>query len=166
MFVITEINKAQAYKAFLLAGLNDHPDLFRLTVADEQDAPFPTSGTADSFTLMAADEAGNWLGVVSFEREGRNRQKLRHKGLLFRMYVAKAAAGQGVGRALIEAVIGRARLLPDLKQINLTVVGHNTRALHLYESIGFMRYGTEPNALKMNGIYTDEVFYQLILEKD
>lgn len=168
MFVITEIKNAQAdqYKAFLLAGLNDHPDLFRLTVADEQDASFPTANTADSFTLVAADEVGNWLGVVSFEREGRNRHKLRHKGLLFRMYVAKTAAGQGIGRALIRAVIERARLLPELEQINLTVVAHNARARQLYESIGFVCYGIESNALKGNGVYADEAFYQLRLEKD
>ena len=165
MVVITELTNAQAnqYKAFLLTGLRDHADFFRLTAADEQDAPFPTIGTEDSFTLLATDETDTWLGVVSFEREGRNRQKLRHKGLLFRMYVAKTAAGQGIGRALIEQVIGRARQLPALEQINLTVATHNIRARHLYESLGFVCYGTEPNALKLNGSYADESSYQLML---
>ncbi len=165
-FTIHELTAAQAddYKAFLLTGLTEHADLFRLTVADERDAPFPTSGTADSFTLLATDtETGNWLGVVSFERDGKNRQKLRHKGILFRMYVDQAAAGQGIGRALIVAVIERAKQLPDMEQINLTLVGHNDRARRLYESIGFVRFGLERNAFKLNGHYTDEASMTLCL---
>lgn len=152
------------YANFLAQGLAEHPDVFRLTVADEQAAPFVTRGTPDSFTLIATNDADDWLGVVSFERDGPTREKLRHKGLLFRMYVAPLAAGRGVGRALIGAVIDRARTLPGMEQINLTVVATNDRAKRLYESVGFVRYGLEPRAIKTaDGRYFDEELMALRL---
>lgn len=158
-----------SYQAFLMTGLRDHPDAFRLSVKDEAGAAFPTRGTADSFTMAAVDTAtGRWLGVVSFAREGDTREgdtreKLRHKGLLFRMYVLADSAGKGIGRALIQTVINRARALSNLEQINLTVVASNERAVRLYASLGFVPFGREERAIKYNGQYFDELAMALRL---
>ena len=146
------------YQAFLTTGLHDHADAFRLSVSDEAGATFPTHGTANSFTIAAIDTAmGNWRGVVSFTRDGDTREKLRHKGLLFRMYVSAESAGKGVGRALIQTVIDRARALPGLEQINLTVVASNERAIRLYASFGFLSFSREERAIKYEGRYFDEL---------
>ncbi len=165
-FLIRDLTDTEAdvYKSFFMTGLTDHPDFFRISTDDERDAPFPTAGTADSFTLLATDaDTDQWLGIVSFERDGRTRQKLRHKGTLFRMYVAQAAAGQGIGRALIQTLLERVRLLPNMEQINLTLAAHNHRARKLYESVGFVSYGIEPNAMKWQGRYVDEESMKLRL---
>lgn len=152
------------YQGFLMTGLRDHADAFRLSVGDEAGAAFPTRGTADSFTVAAVDTAtGRWLGVVSFAREGDTREKLRHKGLLFRMYVSADSAGKGIGRALIQAVIDRARRLPNLEQINLTVIASNERAVRLYTSFGFVPFSREERAIKYNGTYFDEMTMALRL---
>jgi RimJ/RimL family protein N-acetyltransferase len=143
------------YRAFFTTGLIQDEDNFRITPTDDADATFPTLGTADSFTLGAYVN-GTLGGVVSFTRDGATRQKLRHKGILFRMYVSPAYRGRGIARALIEAVIARARLLPDMEQINLTVVSSNPTARALYEKLGFVTFGTEPNAIKWKGRYFDE----------
>lgn len=163
---LSELTRADVawYQAFLVPGLRDHADAFRLSAEDEIGADFPTNDTADSFTLAAVDtETGRWLGVVSFARDGATREKLRHKGILFRMYVADAAAGNGIGRALIQAVITRARALPNLEQINLTAVPTNERAVGLYTSVGFVAFGREERAIKYNGQYYDELSMALRL---
>ncbi|MGH1337006.1 MAG: hypothetical protein ACRBFS_12850 [Aureispira sp.] len=49
-------------------GLEEDYASFRMTVQEDKDAPFPTMGTADSFTLAVFDEE-KWAGVVSFARE-------------------------------------------------------------------------------------------------
>lgn len=153
-----------AYQAFLATGLRDHADAFRLSVSDEAGASFPTKGTADSFTMAAVDTAtGHWLGVVSFARDGDTREKLRHKGLLFRMYVSADSAGKGIGRALIQAVVDRARSLLNLEQINLTVVASNERAIRLYESFGFVAFSREERSIKYNDQYFDELTMALRL---
>lgn len=68
----------QTYKTFLMEGLINDENNFRISPDDEMKADFPTNGKADSFTLGAFVD-GNLAGVVSFQREGIDRVKLRHK---------------------------------------------------------------------------------------
>lgn len=157
------------YKRFFLEGLREHEDFFRISPNDELRAAFPTAGTPDSFTLgaVSGDDDGEeekLLGVVSFEREGAAREKLRHKGLLFRMYVDKNSGGKGIGKRLIREVIERARALGDIEQINLTVVGSNERAKGLYASFGFAPFSLEKEAIKYNEKYFDEETMVLFLK--
>jgi cyclohexyl-isocyanide hydratase len=144
-----------AYQAFFLRGLVEDEANFRISPDDEKDAPFPTLGTPDSFTLGAYEDQ-RLAGIVSFQREGRDRAKLRHKGLLFRMYVDPQFRGKGVGQALIKALLGRVVMLGDVEQINLTVVSNNPVAKKLYEKFGFVSFSVEKNALKWKGHYYTE----------
>ena len=147
---------ADSYKAFFTRAITLQPEFFRISPADEADAPFPTLGTPDSFTLAMTTPNGHLMGVVSFGREGANRTKLRHKGLLFRMYVAAEYAGRGIGRKLVNEVIQRARHLPGMEQIVLTVAHTNEIAKRLYESVGFQSFSLEIRAMKHEGNYFDE----------
>ena len=152
------------YKQFFQQGLAEYPQFFRLTIQDDQQEAYPTKDQPDSFTLAAIDGNGQWLGVVSFKTEYDNRENLTHKGLLFRMYVARIAASKGVGSALVEAVINRARNLPAIEQIDLTVVSDNERAIKLYNRFGFVLYGLEPSSIKRGpGQYQDEALMKLML---
>ncbi len=148
---------AARYRAFFGRGLREHPAAFRLTPADEATEPFPTTGAADSFTLAAEDDATrHLLGVVSFRRAEANRERLRHRGLLFRMYVDQRAQGQGVGRLLITALLERVRALGDVRQLNLTVVATNEPARQLYQKLGFVVFSLEREAVAHGGSFLDE----------
>ncbi|MBO0934477.1 GNAT family N-acetyltransferase [Fibrella aquatilis] len=150
-----------AYRALLLPGLVADADSFRIAPPDEENASFPTRGEPDSFTLGAY--LGEQLaGVVSFQREGQDRVKLRHKGLLFRMYVAPECRGRGIAGLLIQGLIDRARNLGDIEQINLTVV-HTNPAKRLYERFGFQSFSLEKRAIKWQGNYVDEETMVLFL---
>ena len=144
------------YRAFMLAGLQRHRDCFRISPADQLNTSFPTQGLPDSFTLGMLTATQELAGVVSFEREGKDREKMRHKGLLFRMYVAAQYSGRGYGRILLDETICRARLLPNMEQINLTVIATNFGAKRQYEKIGFRSFSLEKNAIKDDGLYYDE----------
>ena len=141
------------YSALLRQGLVQHPECFRIAPSDLEDAP-AIMASEDSFTLGAFSEAGALVGIVSFARE--RRQKMHHKGLLFRMLVAKEAAGQGVGRSLVRECVAQARHLPGLEAVVLTVVSSNTAARRLYASEGFVSFALEPQALKHGTGYLDE----------
>jgi ribosomal protein S18 acetylase RimI-like enzyme len=82
--------------------------------------------------------------------------KQQHKGRIFGVYVAAAARGKGMGRALVMALVERARQDPSLEQILLAVATCQNAAKQLYRSCGFETYGTEPNALKVGSRYIDE----------
>ncbi len=53
------------------------------------------------------------------------------------MYVDASSSGKGLGRLLINEVISSVKKMPDIDQINLTVVEHNYNAIRLYKSVGF-----------------------------
>ncbi|MBD2766663.1 GNAT family N-acetyltransferase [Hymenobacter sp. BT664] len=150
------------YQDFFLQGLLAHPACFRIS-PDEAMEPFPTAGTADSFTLAMEEETtGQLLGVVSFKRAEANRAKLRHRGLLFRMYVDQQAQGKGVGIQLIRALLARVRALGDVRQVNLTVIASNTPARQLYLKLGFIPFALERNAVAHETGYLDEESMALV----
>lgn len=146
---------AAAYQALILFGLSEHDEFFRIAAQDEGEPMIPfSSRRSDAFTLGAWLTGNQLVGVVSFERE--TRAKLRHKGLLYRMYVRADASGRGLGRRLIQETIKRAREINGLEQINLTVVASNAKAKHLYASEGFKSFALEKYALKMGEVFYDE----------
>lgn len=154
---ITELKSDQAehYKKFLTFGLVNDEENFRITPNDDLNASFPTKDTLDSFSLGAYSD-NELAGVVSFTRDGGDREKLRHKGILFRMYVSKDFRGQGIAKKLIEKLIERVKQISDIEQINLTVISNNDNAKKLYEKFGFVTFGSESNAIKWKGKYFTE----------
>ena len=153
------------YQDFMMEGLRKHQDCFRISPTDQTNEAFPTSGLPDSFTLGFITDTDELAGVVSFQRDGQTRKKIRHKGLLFRMYVAQAYNGQGLGRLLLEETIRRARLLPGMEQINLTVISTNLVAKRQYEKLGFRAFALENNAIKDGDMYYDEEQMVLFLKQ-
>lgn len=153
-----------AYQSLFLCGLREHVESFRVSLQDagEPMIPFATH-RPDAFTLGAWLAQGRLVGAVSFERE--TREKLRHKGLLYRMYVSAEVSGKGVGRGLIQASVKRAMEIPGLEQINLTVIASNSRAKRLYSSEGFQSFSLEERGLKMGEIYYDEEQMVLYLHR-
>ncbi len=151
---ITSENKVE-YKAFLKVGLLNDEDNFRITPLDDLNSDFPTKEKDDSFTLGAYFQ-NQLVGIVSFMRDGADRQKLQHKGILFRMYVSLNFRGRGIAKRLMKSVIERASAINGIEQINLTVMANNDKAKVLYEKLGFSSYGREENAIKWNGKYFDE----------
>ena len=82
--------------------------------------------------------------------------KERHKGRIYGVYVTASQRGKGVGRALVAALIERAKQDSSLEQILLAVATSQDAARQLYRNFGFETYGTEPNALKVGSTYIDE----------
>ncbi|WP_053251746.1 GNAT family N-acetyltransferase [Ensifer adhaerens] len=55
----------------------------------------------------------------------------------------------------VEAVIDEAR--GKVEQLQLTVVSSNAAAIQLYSKLGFVGYGLEKRALRVDGQYFDEM---------
>jgi ribosomal protein S18 acetylase RimI-like enzyme len=156
-FKIAEIksNLIAEYKQFLAVGLINDEENFRISPTDDLNSPFPTKDKKDSFTLGAY--VNNVLeGVVSFMRDGNDREKLRHKGILFRMYVSNDFRGKGIAKKLMEELITRVKKVDGIEQINLTVIEDNASAKNLYQQFGFETFASEKNAIKWKGKYFTE----------
>ena len=101
-------------------------------------------------------------GVAGFTRNPR--PKLRHKGLIWGVYLRPAFRGNGVAREILAEVIRRAKTLDGLEQVNLNVAA-GTAARRLYESLGFEVYGHERNSLRVDGEFVDEDLMALVLNR-
>ena len=145
--VITEENDIKAYYDLLTKAITDEPQFFRVSAVDIVGEVFPTKDTFENFTLGAFSEEGELLGTAGFKRD--LFVKLKHKGLIFRMYVSEKAKGQGLGRKLLQACVERAMQGEGLRQIYLTVVATNQRAINLYLSAGFELFSREKGSIKM-----------------
>jgi len=74
-------------------------------------------------------------------------------------------AGQGIGKELFEA-LEKWAVDHKLHRLELTVMSHNVRAIHLYEKMGFKAEGTKKDSLMVNGKYVDEYYMARILARD
>ncbi len=68
----------------------------------------------------------------------------------------------GVGTELLKALISHAKTI-GLELLRLTVFSSNTRAIHVYERVGFKKTGRIPHGLFKNGIYHDDIIMTLKL---
>ena len=71
--------------------------------------------------------------------------------------------GHGVGKALMNAVLHKARL-KGLTRIELTVREKNTSAIALYEKMGFEKEGIHKNAVRIDGKYENHIFMALLFD--
>ena len=69
-----------------------------------------------------------------------------------------------VSGALLDRCLDRARAIPDLEQIDLTVTATNARAVRFYEAAGFRTFGVEEHALKIDGAYYPKAHMVLYLD--
>ena len=157
----------ELFHSFRLRGLRENPEAFGSTFAEESvmSAEARRSHfhcTEENFVLGAFGEGGQLIGVAGFYREAH--LKLRHKGVVWGMYVSPESRGRGVGRALLSSLVERGRSLPGLEQIGLDVVTVNEAARDLYLSQGFQIYALERQAMKQDGEYFDLEHMVLRLE--
>jgi RimJ/RimL family protein N-acetyltransferase len=156
---------AESYRAFRLDALAAFPDAF-ISSADEEarsTAQWLQKRLAPSHTnvMLGAFAGRELVGSAGLERKPRAKE--RHKALLYGMVVREAHWGTGIGRALLDAVIAHGRTWAGLEQIVLTVTASNSAARGLYLGAGFVPFGLEPRALKVDGHYHDKEHLILLL---
>jgi len=156
---------AAAFRALRLRALQEHPEAF--TSSFEEDALKPLSfteqriagGSGNVFWGAFAD--GDIRGMIGLTRDPR--AKALHKGDIVAMYVAPELGRRGLARALLQAAIDYARSEAGLEQLVLTVTRTNQAAAKLYKSAGFVTFGLEPRAIKVDDAYFDKEHMILFL---
>ena len=128
----------QAVRDIRLASLQDAPGAFASTYAREvtvAEADWLRRISGGGYFLAYAPELGGGpVGIVGgYEAEPGTIE-------LISMWVSPAARGRGIGQALVEAVVGRARAR-GLSRVHLWVTESNHSARRLYERCGFQPTG-------------------------
>ena len=153
--LITYINIVGGESDNLLFGANE----FNMTV--EQEEKFIESLTqAQTSTLLVGEVDGRIICVGNIS--ARNRERVAHQCELA-LSVLKEFWGQGVGTALMKALIDFAKSTGKLEIIHLKVKADNVPAIALYKKLGFQEIGRFPRDTKIDGVYYDAILMNLYL---
>src|SRR5687768_17121850 len=156
-------NDRDAYFSFRLTALETHPQAFATSAEEWRAAP---PDKIDNLLLASETDVDPILGVftsasalvgsVGLSRE--SRAAVQHKASLVALYVDPAWRQQGIGTQLVTQTLHRARQLPGLTFVRLVVDSENTAAVRLFTQLGFLTYGREPQARRVQEDYYDQSY--------
>jgi GNAT superfamily N-acetyltransferase len=115
-----------------------------------------------SFSLGAFTDEGILVGMGCFTCN-RAMVKRRHKGVVWGMYVQPLHRSKGIGKQLIDLLLLAAKHDAGCEQALITVTPPGSSAHRFYENMGFIQYGVEYRALKLESGYIDEVLMMKVL---
>ena len=121
-----------------------------------------TVDPANNFVFGAFAD-GRLAGTAGFVRE--TQVKSLHKGHVWGVYLDAELRDKGIGQRMMRALLDRAQRIDGLEQIILSVASTQDAAIALYRSLGFVPWGKEPRALKVDDRYIDEEYMVLILRR-
>jgi GNAT superfamily N-acetyltransferase len=130
----------------------DSPEELR-AISVEEFAARLRADHAENF-ILGAFERDSAVGMVGCYQEVP--LKRRHKAWIWGVFVNPSARGRGIARPLMEAAIQRAKSIPGLEMLLLTVGVGQPVPRRLYESLGFRSFGIEPRGLKIGNESHDE----------
>jgi ribosomal protein S18 acetylase RimI-like enzyme len=151
---VVEPGDVKPLRVLRLEALQRDPDAFLATVATElanTDEEVKKRITPDENGLIvgAFDEA-KMIGMVGARREPW--EKMRHMMDVWGTYVTAEARGQGVCAAMMRELEAQARTREGVLCLKLGVIDGNLPALRTYESLGYVKFATEPMFMrKENG---------------
>ncbi len=114
--------------------------------------------TAPTRELFVARLDGVICGTTQLILPAGNNEAQGHSLQMTTNFVAPWARGHGLARMLLEAVEEKARN-DGYAIINLDVRKTMDRAIKLYESLGYVRFGEHPFSVKANGETIASLYY-------
>jgi len=139
-------------------AIHDTPDAFAVSLADtlaqadEGWAAWATrNAMGDASIMYVAEDAGTWIGMAGGMRDTSGPEEVAH---LISMWVDPVYRGRGLGRQLVEHVVGWAEHR-GVRRLELWVTAHNTAAIELYARCGFRTIG-ESQPLPSDTAYMEQ----------
>lgn len=144
----------ERFLSFRAGGLTSNAESFRVGCEDDRvlGRDYWRERLGRDYVVAAVSDNDAWIGIGGFLRLVGHR--LMHKGLIWGMFVTEEARGLGAADAIMDALVAHART--HVRQLQLTVMGDNSRAIAFYERHGFRRYGIEPDSVRLGDAYADE----------
>lgn len=143
---------AEAFRSIRLEGLERHPAAFSSSFKEERARPLPWFADGlDKGFVLGVEDGDRLVGVAGLHIE--DREKTRHRGGLWGMYVREAARGNGIAGRLAKGILDHAR--QHVEEVVLSVESGNSAAIACYKSAGFVATAQDARALKIDGAYFD-----------
>jgi len=122
----------------------------------EQEEKFIISHTENERAcLVLAELDGEYVGNASFDVAGGSRRNAHRADIGIALYLDYT--GMGIGKKLFSLILETIEKC-GFETAELTVVEGNNRAIHMYESFGFIEVGRIPKANKYDdGTYAADI---------
>ncbi|MDQ6661563.1 MAG: GNAT family N-acetyltransferase [Chloroflexota bacterium] len=148
--ILEHVHAILAEGEFVLSTLED----FHMT--EEQEALWlQTNLDEPCKVVIVAENESQLIGLLNFHNG--ERKRISHQGELS-MSVNRAWRSQGIGRALLSALILWAQQEPVIEKVCLEVFATNTRAISLYQALAFQEEGRLVKQIKLGpGMYVDTI---------
>lgn len=118
--------------------------------------------SADGAIIGAFDDgSARLIAAAGAMREGG--PKRRHIASIWGVFTVPEYRGRGIGRSVVAAAVDAARAWPGIEQIQLSVSEGSAAAQALYESLGFVAWGVEPDCLRIDGRGIAEIHMSLLV---
>lgn len=130
----------------------------RTSTAEEMENHIKNLAKSNSLLLLL-DDGEQAAGFISASRGTANRTK--HSAYVV-TGIRKDYRGKGYGKTLFKE-LDKWAIKNGITRLELTVMTHNERAVHLYEKMGFKIEGTLVRSMMVNGIYVDQYCMAKIL---
>ncbi len=131
-----------------------------MTLEEEQAFLAKSLASDNSIMLIAVTPTGEVIGIASLQ--GGRRKAVQHSGGVG-IDVSPEWRDKGLGTELMHRLIDWAKASGIIKRIELTVMTHNERALHVYLKMGFEMEGRMQAALYKEGRFIDIYAMALLL---
>ena len=105
------------------------------------------------------------VGSAQLVRPPRNNEAQAFAATLMHSFIAPYARGHGLARLLTRRIEDGARAL-GYQVLNLDVRETQEAAIHLYETLGYHRWGEHPCYARVGGRTIRGIYYMKLLQRD
>ncbi|MFG0304829.1 MAG: GNAT family N-acetyltransferase [Phycisphaerales bacterium JB040] len=109
--------------------------------------------------ILGVERGGVLVSVAGVYRSPR--AKSRHRANVWGVYTTPRLRGQGLGHRVVQSAVAVAWGWEGVDQVALSCSARAAAALAVYRDLGFVSWGVEPGAMKIDGEHLDEVHFVL-----
>ena len=151
-----------AIAALYADEVRDHVNTYEYDVPDDAEMARRMRGVLDAgYPYLVAELDGEFVGYAyasSYRARAGYRKTVENS-----VYVVPGRQGQGIGAALMQALIDACEARGYRQMIAVIGEPTNTASIRLHEKFGFTYSGTIPEVGVKFGVYQDIVNYQLLV---